>query len=160
MTPVLIRKENWERCMCSVPRPLTSLSPEFYRASLIIFGISRVQDHATITIMQSSGEVVFSFFLSRRRVVTSFLERNEKDTFQKQKQHLEKQRIKPRKLGKYYYFLLIFESTMPYFCTAMRSLEELKKTLNFISHVWDKQWSDVHVKPWQYEKYLLGSGST
>lgn len=65
MTANLIREENWVRCMFSVPRPLTSLSSEFCRASLIIFGISRVQAHATISIMQSSGDVIclliFSF---------------------------------------------------------------------------------------------------
>lgn len=67
------------------PETLTSLSPEFLMTSLIIFGISQVQDHATITIMQSVEKLfVFSSFLSRRQVVTTFLKRNAKDVFQKQ----------------------------------------------------------------------------
>lgn len=39
--------------MLSAVRPLARLTPELYPASLIIFGILQVQEHATIIIMQS-----------------------------------------------------------------------------------------------------------
>lgn len=139
MTPAFIRKEKRVRYIFSATRPLTSLSHVFHMASLIIFGISQVQDHAAITIVQSVDMLfVFSSFLSRRQVVTSFLARNAKGIFQKQQQRLEKQTIKPRQLSKYCSFLLISESAMPWFCKAMMLLEELKKTLNFISQEQDK----------------------
>lgn len=50
-----------------VVQPRTNLSPTFCLASLIIFGISQVQNHDKSTMMSSVEKLfVFTSFLSRR----------------------------------------------------------------------------------------------
>lgn len=69
-----------------------------------------------------------------------FLKRNAKHVFQKQQSCLEKQRMRPGQLGKYRYFLLIVQSTVLCYYTAVRSLEELKNTLILTAHLQGKQY--------------------
>lgn len=142
MTPAFIRTEKKSKIRVLCPEtPPVSLSPDSCTASRIIFGILQVQDHAPIPIMQAGEKLfVFSSPPPSKEKCKIFLKRNAKNVFQKQQSCLEKQRMRPRQLGKYRYFLLIVQSTVLCYYTAVRSLEELKNTLIFTSHLQGKQY--------------------
>lgn len=75
-TPALIRTENWVRYTCSALWSLTIISLEIFNCFADYFGISQVQDHATIPIMPSVEKLFVFSFLWKRQVVTYFLKRN------------------------------------------------------------------------------------
>lgn len=82
MTPALLRKENWVRCVFSALRPLTSSPLSFARHHWLFFGFSRVQDHTAITIMQSVERLFVSHFLFKGDSLLH-LKRNAKNIFSK-----------------------------------------------------------------------------
>lgn len=101
-------------------------------------------------------------FSQRDRLLPLSLREIQKTFFFKSSSGVQKsKRMKPRQLGKYCNFLLIFESTVLCFCTAVRYLEKLKENLIFPSHLQDQQYLDPRLvlKAHHHENYLLGSGS-